>query len=198
MTGLEKILAQIQSEAEATAQETLRQAQAKADEECAAIAAKAKEECAAIAAKAQQQAESALHRAESGAQLQRRRGLLAAKQAMIAETLQAALQKLESLPEGEYFATLTTLAVRYAQPGQGTMYFGERDLARLPKDYEETLNAALGSGKSIQISPESRPVTSGFVLAYGGVEENCCLQALFAADRDAMQDLAQHILFPAE
>lgn len=198
VSGLEGILAQIEGEARAAAQQTLAAAKARADEECAAIAAAADEECAAIAAKGRQQAQDAVRRAESAVQLQRRRGLLAAKQALIAETLQAALQKLQALPDDEYFAALRTLAVRYAQPGQGTLYFGSRDLARMPQGYEAALNAALGEGKSVCISPESRPIANGFVLAYGGIEENCSLSALFAADRDAMQDLAGSILFSAE
>ena len=99
VSGLEGILAQIEGEARAAAQQTLAAAKARADEECAAIAAAADEECAAIAAKGRQQAQDAVRRAESAAQLQRRRGLLAAKQALIAETLQAALQKLQALPE---------------------------------------------------------------------------------------------------
>lgn len=198
MTGLEKILAQIQGEAQAAAEETLRAAQAKADEECAVIAAKAKEECGQIEARARQQCTDALRRAESAAELQRRRGVLAAKQQMIAETIQAALQKMQSLPAEEYFSALQTLAVRYAQAGEGVMYFGAADLARLPRDYESTLNAALGGGRSLKISPESRPIASGFVLAYGGIEENCSLEALFAADREGMQDLAQSVLFAAE
>ena len=102
------------------------------------------------------------------------------------------------MPDEEFFAALRTLAVRYAQPGQGTLYFGSRDLARVPQGYEAALNAALGEGKSVCISPESRPIANGFVLAYGGIEENCSLSALFAADRDAMQDLAGSILFSAE
>ena len=178
VSGLEGILAQIEGEARAAAQQTLAAAKARADEE--------------------QQAQDAVRRAESAAQLQRRRGLLAAKQALIAETLQAALQKLQALPDDEYFAALRTLAVRYAQPGQGTLYFSSRDLARVPQGYEAVLNAALGEGKSVCISPESRPIANGFVLAYGGIEENCSLSALFAADRDAMQDLAGSILFSAE
>ena len=68
----------------------------------------------------------------------------------------------------------------------------------MPQGYEAALNAALGEGKSVCISPESRPIANGFVLAYGGIEENCSLSALFAADRDAMQDLAGSILFSAE
>lgn len=198
MTGLEKILAQIRGEAQAAAEEKLRAAQAKAEEECAAIAARAEEECGQIEARSRQQCAAALQRAESAAQLQRRRRLLETKQQIIAETMQAALQKMQQLPDAEYFAALQTLAVRYAQPGEGVMYFGEKDRARLPENYEKTLNEALGGRRSVQISPESRPIADGFVLAYGGIEENCSLQALFAADREAMQDLAQSVLFAAE
>lgn len=198
MTGLEKILAQIQGEAQAAAEAKLRAAQAKAEEECAAIAARADEECRQIEAKSRQQCTAALQRAASAAQLQQRRKVLETKQQIIAEAMQAALQKMRQMPTEEYFAALRTLAVRYAQPGEGVMYFGEKDLARLPEGYEKTLNEALGSQRSVKISREKRPIADGFVLAYGGIEENCSLQALFAADREAMQDLAQSILFAAE
>ena len=37
--------------------------------------------------------------------------------------------------------------------------------------------------EALQISAEERKIENGFVLAYGGIEENCTLQAMFDAEK---------------
>ena len=45
------------------------------------------------------------------------------------------------------------------------------------------------------MSGESKNITNGFVLVYGGIEENCTIDALFDARRDELSDIVQRLLF---
>ena len=38
-------------------------------------------------------------------------------------------------------------------------------------------------------------IKSGFILSYGGIEENCSLDAIFAEKAETLRDLANSILW---
>ena len=66
----------------------------------------------------------------------------------------------------------------------------------MPLDYEkEILKAAAEAGGSLQLMKEPRPIEDGFVLVYGGIEENCTFRALLDAKKDELQDTVHRILF---
>ena len=80
--------------------------------------------------------------------------------------------------------------------GEGTVYFSQADLDRLPAGLEERLNAAVREkNASLKISGESREIDGGFVLSYGGIEENCSFDAIFDSAREHLQDEVGKILF---
>ena len=88
------------------------------------------------------------------------------------------------------------LALKSALPGEGTVYFSQRDLKRLPAGFEKKLNEALKDKKAVlHISGTPREIDGGFILSYGGIEENCSFESLFHASREALQDTVQKILF---
>lgn len=137
-----------------------------------------------------------LARGRSSADLKRRQGLLACKQRLIHEVLSEALKRLEALDGEEYFQTMEKLALKSALPGEGTVYFSQRDLKRLPAGFEKKLNEALKDKKAVlHISGTPREIDGGFILSYGGIEENCSFESLFHASREALQDTVQKILF---
>ena len=86
------------------------------------------------------------------------------------------------------------LAGRTALPGDGVMYLGARDLARLPQDFEARLDRVSPSGK-ITLSPKVRNIESGFVLAYGPVEMDCSFPALFQDGYEGLRDAVGQIFF---
>ena len=58
------------------------------------------------------------------------------------------------------------------------------------------INQAVKEKKaSLKISREAREIEGGFVLSYGGIEENCSFDALFASAGEQLQDVVQKILF---
>ena len=59
---------------------------------------------------------------------------------------------------------------------------------------EKTITAA-GKGGSLTLSKEQRTLDGGFILIYGGIEENCTIRALFDARRETLQDQVHGLLF---
>ena len=196
MTGLEKIIEQIDRDAHESASEIL----AQADSKCANILAEAQDECDKIDAQAIADAGALradiLARGESGAQLQRKNRILTAKQAMIGDVIDQAREKLLSLDSIDYFVLLGKLAEKYAQPGDGIMYLSSFDLGRVPSYFRRIL-ADIGqkSHGTLVLSSEPRNISGGFVLAYGGIEENCSFDAMFEDRKEHLQDVVRAELF---
>ncbi len=196
MTGLEKITDQIQEEAKASAAGRLEAAQKEAD----AILAEAKDACAAMEAEAAQKnaAMKANYegRVKSSAEQQRRTALLRAKQEIIAEVIEEAYVTLKQKDVQSYFLTMEKILKTYALAEAGEIYFSSEDLSRMPADFEKKIKAAAKEkGGSLVLKKEPKAIADGFVLAYGGVEENCTLKALFDAKKDELQDKVNAILF---
>ncbi|MCD8362694.1 MAG: hypothetical protein LUC98_07005 [Lachnospiraceae bacterium] len=196
MRGLEKITDQIQEEAKAAAAERIRAAQREADE----LLVRAREECAALEAEGERKSAAARKnyesRMRSSAEQQRRTALLAAKQEIIAEVLDQAYATLKNEDVQSYFLTMEKLLKTYELTGAGEIYFSEADLGRMPRDFEKKIHAAaLEKGGSLVLHKEPKNIEDGFILVYGGVEENCTLRALFHAKRGQLQDKVNEILF---
>ena len=148
-----------------------------------------------IAADAQRDVAEINRSRDSAQQLQRRQRTLQTKQAVLNETIDMALESLYKLPDVDYFVLLVRLAARAAQPGEGVMYLNEKDRARLPAEFETHLAKALPAGAKLTLSDKTRPIDGGFVLGYGGVEENCSFEAIFSARHDEFSDMIRDILF---
>ena len=196
MTGLEKITDQIQEEAKASAARRLEAAQKEAD----AVLAEAKDACAAMEAEAAEKTAAMKAnyegRVKSSAEQQRRTALLRAKQEIIAEVIEEAYVTLKEKDVQSYFLTMEKILKTYALAEDGEIYFSSEDLARMPADFEKKIKAAAREkGGSLVLKKEPKAIADGFVLVYGGVEENCTLKALFDAKRDQLQDKVNAILF---
>lgn len=198
MTGLEKILKEIQDEAASEAEAVLAKANASAGEILTKAKAEAEAKSQATAENAQKNVADIVSSRDSALGLQKRQRTLETKQALLSETLEKALQELYALHDGAYFDLLLRLASSSAEAGEGQMLLNEKDKQRLPADFQQKLAGALPTGCSIQVSGEVRPIDGGFVLKYGDVEENCSFAAIFNARREEFADLISPILFAAE
>ena len=196
MTGLDKITSQIQEEAEASAKERVEAAQKEAEQ----ILADAKAACEAMEKEASDKA-AALKtvqdgRIHSAAEQKRKTALLKAKQEIIAEIIGSAYQTLKEEDTASYFLTMEKLVKTYALADKGEIYFSAADLGRMPADFEKKIEAAAQeSGGSLTLQKEPKEIPDGFILVYGGVEENCTLKALFDAKKDQLQDRVNEMLF---
>ncbi len=196
MTGLDKITSQIQEEAEASAKERLDAA----NKEAGQILADARAACEVMEQEASEKAaaEKANQegRAHSAAEQKRKTALLQTKQEIIAEVIGKAYETLKSEDTQSYFLTMEKLLNTYALAESGEIYFSEADLARMPADFEQKIKAAAeAKGGKLVLKKEPKAIPDGFVLVYGGVEENCTLKALFDGKKDQLQDKVNEILF---
>lgn len=195
MTGLQKILQEIQDEASAEAAAVISKATAQADDIISAAKAEGLAKAGSIAEGAKRDVININNARESELVLQRRQRMLKVKQDLLAETLQKALDTLYELDDKEYFALIIRLAAKNAAPGQGEMMLNNKDLARKPADFEKELSKALPSGSQLALSGKTLPIDGGFVLSYGGVEQNCSFKDIFAARREDFNDMIRDILF---
>lgn len=199
MTGLEKITDRILAEARAQSDEI----REKAEEEAGAVLRETEERLSRLREEAKEREalvkKELETRARSSASLKKRQLILAAKQDMIREQIEKAHQTLLAMEPEEYFSLIEQMVRRFALPKEGEICFSQRDLKRLPDQFEKRLEqAAAERGGSLKIGREPASLDGGFLLDYDGIEENCSFQALLAAKRDECSDQIQKLLFEKE
>ena len=66
----------------------------------------------------------------------------------------------------------------------------------MPEGFEEEIREIAGkNGGTLVLSKEPRKISGGFVLVYGGIEENCSFRAMFNSRKDELSDEVHRILF---
>lgn len=196
MTGLEKMVSQIVDEAKAEAESRKKAAREEADK----IVSEAKAEAEKLIGQSQEQSETDaanyLERVKSSADLQRRTTILQAKQEVIASVLEKAYTSLDTMDEKAYFEMIRKMLEKFTLSESGEIYFSAADLSRLPAGFEKEIsNIAAKKGGSLTLKKESKEIENGFILVYGGIEENCTFRALFNTQKDVLQDKIHQELF---
>lgn len=197
MTGLEKIVSQILDDANKEAGSIAEEAKGQAE----AILKKAEDDCRKIEEASSRQLEETkkayMERIHSSAQLKKRQAVLMAKQQLIAEMLDKAYETLLSMDDSQYFSLLQRMTEKFALAKTGEIYFSNKDLGRMPADFEEKIKAAARrQGGELSLAKEGREIDGGFILVYGGIEENCSFKALLNAKKDELSDRIHSLLFP--
>ena len=196
MTGLEKMQSQILSEAESSAKEILDQAKKEAEGIVEEARKRAEAECRRISEKSEAEVKGLEERAVSSSDLQRRKELLQAKQEVISQMLDQAYESLLCAVEKDYFDMLRKMLRKFVLPQEGEICFSKEDLERMPKGFQEEIQAiAKEKGGALALSEEVRSVRGGFVLIYGGIEENCTFRAMFNSKKDELSDKVHALLF---
>ena len=125
-----------------------------------------------------------------------KRHILDSKIKLIDETVEAAVKKLDSLHDNEYFSVIEKLAVKRLSDGEGVRSLSSRDLKRVPADFMQKLSAAAQKkGGSVTLGKEPADIENGFVLTYGLIAENCSFRAIIEAEREGVRDTAARELF---
>lgn len=197
MTGLEKILEHIKSDADSEAGKILD----RANQEVQQLLDSSREEGARQVKILEEQSkakyDSFIKQGESSALLRGRKMILEAKQDEIEKVIEDAKLSILELPDEKYFETILKMANRYALKQKGSILFSESDRNRLPSDFSNKLADVLKEkeGAELTISEDTRKIDGGFVLVYGEIEENCSLEALFSAAKEDLQDKVGAMLF---
>ena len=143
MEGIEKIAAKIAQDAQAEIQKLM----AETDEKVKAIQedaqAQAQQEANEIVERGRSAAGERLQRLSSAAQMERRKLELAAKQEVLGEAFDLALEKLCTLPDQEYIALLTKLVLETSSSGKEQLIFSQKDRNKVGKQVVMAANEAL-------------------------------------------------------
>lgn len=194
MAGLNKIIERIAQDSAAKCDGIIFDAQNEATKIKEAAIIKVNDDKNAIIDAANKEAKAIVDMAESGAQLEGKKVLLATRVEIIEKAIAMASEKLASMPEEEYFAAIYALVKNYAQAADGQMLLSKKDLGRLPSDFEKKINADLKGGK-ITVSKDPADISEGFILVYGDIEINCTFDALIADAKDDIKDELYNIIF---
>ena len=196
MSGLDKMKARILEEAQSTAQEILDKAKADADAAVQAARESAEAEAAKILERAKRDAADYGVRVDSSMDMQRKQAILAAKQEVLGGVLEAAYETIMNLDDAKYFEMLEKLLEKHALPEAGAICFSAKDLGRMPAGFPDKIkNIAASKGGSLTVSEKPEKIDGGFLLVYGGIEENCTISAVFASRREEMSDQVNRLLF---
>ena len=194
MNGLDKIKEKILDEAKLKADSIISKVSDDAKKIIQQTEEQSKSDAQVIIEEGRKKADAAIRFSESSAHLEGRKKILETKGQIIDSVLKEAYRRMVSLDDNDYFIIITRLVTQYAHNDDGEMYFSSKDLKRMPKDYETKLNEQLKQG-TLKISSKPCNIDAGFILVYGGIEENCSFNALFKAQNDILRDKSSAIIF---
>lgn len=195
MTGLEKIQEKILAQSKLKCDEIV----AKANEEAKAILIDARRRAQDISDQIIKDAELLADKknllAKSGAESITRNRYLEVRNAIINDIISAAYEEIEKLSDEEYFDILKKLCIKNITPGEYVMQLNSVDLARLPDDFEDSINAVVYENSAVFVKKEPAEIENGFILTGNGVEINCTFKAVFDEKMDSLKDMLNKELF---
>ena len=196
MSGLDKMKARILEEAQQSAAEILDKAEKDSEAVLASAREAAERRAAKIGKQAEREAAEYEKRAEASMDMRRKQAHLKTKQEVIREVIQTAYEKVLNLDAEAYFSLLGKMLDKYVLPGEGVICFSKRDLERMPGEFEGKIKtAAAAKGVSLVLSQKPAEIDGGFLLVYGGMEENCGIKAVFDSVKDELSDQVNRLLF---
>ena len=196
MAGIDNITNEILQDARTQADGILAEARQKAE----AIVEEAVKEAAARKADAEVRADAAVaeygKRILSQIDMRKRQAILAGKQEIIADIIGKAQEKLQQLDDASWQDMIMKLLQKAVRAGDGEILFSESDRKRVSADFAGMISkAASSAGGTLKVSDETADIRDGFILRYGGIDENCSLKALFEEKQEQLQDVVHQLLW---
>ena len=176
MNGIETIIQRLNTDAKAETDALLDKARQEAAAVAARYQAQADKEVADLAARNQRTAAEREERLVSAAQMEARKTILAAKQAVMEEVYAKALEKLRSLPQDRAVEVLASLLNEAAPQGKGEVLFSAQDRETVGRAAVDAANAQ--NGGQLTLSGETANIPGGFILRNGSIEVNCAYDTL--------------------
>ena len=179
-----------------------------------------------ILSRGEKAAAERLERLKSAAEMEKRKLALAAKQEVLSEAFDKALEQLCALPDEQYIQLLTHLVLQAVSTGKEQLVFSPKDRNRIGKQVVVAANEALvknvapesitdskvgafvgklvnsataqitGTGL-LSLSEETRNIRGGFILVDGPIEVNCAFETLVRLQREKLEKQVADILFEA-
>lgn len=193
MNGIDTILRRLDTDAKAEADAVLKKARQEAADITARYQAQAAQEAARLAARNEKAAEEREERLVSAAQMEGRKTILAAKQTVMEQVYDKALEKLLSLPRTQYIEVLAALLAQASAEGRGEVIFSAADRETAGQAAVDAANAKTGG--HLMLSAETAPIRGGFLLRQGSVEVNCAFETLVRLQKTETAGLVARKLF---
>ncbi len=191
MSGKEKLLDRIKSDCDASIQTIEQETQT----ECDRIIQQAKAQIESLEKDNEQKINAKVAQIKAGTkskvELEIRNTILKKRREEIDVTVNEIHNKLLSADDSEYFNNLYSLASKL-KGMSGTVLLNEKDLKRLPSDFEQKLKS---NGLDAAVSKEPVDIDGGFILKHGDIEENMSFSAIISDKRDEIEDLINRELF---
>lgn len=128
--------------------------------------------------------------------MRKRQAILAGKQEIIADIIGKAQEKLQQLDDAPWQDMIMKLLQKAVRAGDGEILFSESDRKRVSADFAGMISkAASSAGGTLKVSDETADIRDGFILRYGGIDENCSLKALFEEKQEQLQDVVHQLLW---
>ena len=196
MAGIDKITREIEQDADAEAAKIISAAEEaaktevdKANQQKAAYLSAADEKLSRKLAEADKKTQSQCEQAEKLI-------LLETRQFVIDDIIRKAKVKLLIQGKEDYFETLLKLLEKSVQADKGVLMLSEKDLSRVPSDFEDKANVvATKKGGTVELSKEAVNIDGGFILKYGNIEINSSFDAIFDENKDELVDIINGILW---
>lgn len=198
MTGIEKITARIEADAQAEAAAI----KAAADERCAELRAeydkKAQEAYWERIRAGVKDCESRVDRMGRLAQMESKKSVLGLKQSMVNEAFDRAVERICKMPAEEYVDAMSTLAAKSSTTGNECVVLNAADRDRCGEALVSAANAKLaaaGKNACLTLSADTADMKAGFLLREGDVSVNCSVDVLAELCRTDMAAKVASALF---
>ena len=197
MNGIEKILDKLQAEGQAEADAVLAKARAESEAITARYAKQAEQEKAAAEEKGMKAAAERQDRLIRAAEMESKKTILGAKQAVLDRAFELARESLLNLPKDRYISLLATLAAS-SSSGAEALVMNEKDRSALGEKVVSEANrlrAEAGLPAKLTLSPETAEIDGGLFLRDKDSEVNCTLETLLRLGREELAGQAAALLF---
>lgn len=191
--SIEKITSKIIGDAENSAKVVLDEAKAKADEIIAKANLQAEEMIAKAEKEGLEEKEKLISRRKAVGDIDGRKLILEAKQELISQCFEAAVDKLTSMETDAYVAFLADLVAKTGET-EGVLILNEKDKAEAGEALIKRIGEIL-PGSKITLAEETRNIRGGFLLKKGSVYMNGTIEALVDEGREELVGEAAGVLF---
>ena len=193
MNGMEKITARMKEDAA----RSLSELNAQTEQELRRIreesAARAEKERETAGGHAHLAAQERYERLCSAAEMETRKLTLSAKQEVLAETYDRALEILCSMPREEYLSLLVHLLKAAGGKGDEKIALSAKDRDEMGETLVERANKELNAHYTL--AGEAADIRAGLVLISEECDVNCSFETLLALSRDKTERGAAKLLF---
>ena len=191
MQGIDKIIEKIISDAKADAEQTALQTKNQIDSVRKKHEAQAKKQIDELREEFADKKAQVESRAETMAELEARRNMLAIKRELVEEAFAKAQEMLIALPDEEYLNFIENL-MRNLDNKRGDVIVGKSE-KRIDADFVDKINEKTDS--SYKLADDRGNFDGGFVLRTGRIETNCTVKMLVSQAKRRMEQKVASVLF---